>query len=412
MYAIKQDAVSVFSTDGTPNPERLHLVVADPSVAPVYRSFKFRLFTTAKQENALTVMLDAFCDLYNAGLQQRIEAYRRRGISLHYYDQAYELKAVRAVDERLASYSFSAEQEVLRRLNKTFSAFFGRIKRGEKTGYPRFRSKSRYSSANFRVGDGLTIRKNRRIGIVGIPGDIKIRQHRGLPSGAKIRAAVIRRLCGKWYVYFQIMLANAKPPNREFAPIGIDLGLINLVALSSGETVPTPQYMRHAAKQERRLQRALCRCKRGSKRRWKAKVRLGRHVTKTASQRQDGLHKLSRSLVDRFSHIAMEGLNVAGMAAGMLAKPIHNAAWGKFIQYVIYKAVNAGSAVVLVDPCGTSQTCPECGTVKHKALAERTHCCECGCTLDRDVAAAKIVLLRANFRSGTGLQTPNQRVAA
>ncbi len=65
-------------------------------------SYKFRLFTNTAQEAALAAMLGAFCELYNAGLQQRIEAYQRRGVSLRYGNQAGELKAVRAADERLA----------------------------------------------------------------------------------------------------------------------------------------------------------------------------------------------------------------------------------------------------------------------------------------------------------------------
>ena len=36
-----------------------------------------------------------------------------------------------------------------------------------------------------------------------------------------------------------------------------------------------------------------------------------------------------------------------------------------------------------------------CGTIKPKPLSERMHRCECGCVLDRDVAAAHIVHLRA-----------------
>lgn len=61
-------------------------------------SFRFRLFTMPRQADALAAMLGAFCDLYNAGLQQRIEAYRRRGVSLRYGNQAGELKAVREAD--------------------------------------------------------------------------------------------------------------------------------------------------------------------------------------------------------------------------------------------------------------------------------------------------------------------------
>jgi putative transposase len=85
-------------------------------------------------------MLGAFCELYNAGLQQRIEAYRRQRKSLGYVDQANELKAVRLADERLAGYSYSAEQQILRRLDKAFAAFFRRLKTKAKAGFPRFRA--------------------------------------------------------------------------------------------------------------------------------------------------------------------------------------------------------------------------------------------------------------------------------
>src|SRR3712207_4279770 len=123
-------------------------------------------------------MLRTLCDLYNAGLQQRIEAYRRRGLTLGYLDQANELKAPRAADDRLSLSSYSAEQQVLRRLDKAFKAFFRRLKeRRGKAGFPRFQAKSRFDSAEFRVGDGLTIRRSKRLGITGIPGEIKVKWH-------------------------------------------------------------------------------------------------------------------------------------------------------------------------------------------------------------------------------------------
>jgi putative transposase len=375
-------------------------------------SYKYRLFTTATQEAALSGMLGAFCDLYNACLQQRIEAYQRRGVSLRYGNQAAELKAVRAADDRLAGYSFTAEQQVLRRLDKTFSAFFGRVKRGAKPGFPRFRAKARFDSAEMRVGDGVTIRKSKRLGIVGIPGEIKVKWHRDILAGAKLGAAVISRKAGKWFVYFQIELAEGEPIERPFAPVGIDMGLTSLVALSTGETVPTPQHTKNAAKAMRRAQRSVARKRRHSKRQRKAKLRVARLSARIANRRRDHSHKLSRSLADRFSHIAMEDLNIKGLAGGMLAKSVHNAAWNQLVQHVTYKAESAGSVLVLVDPRGTSQTCPECGTIKRKTLAERLHICECGCVLDRDVAAARVVLIRADFPGGTPGQAPSQRIAA
>jgi putative transposase len=108
----------------------------------------------------------------------------------------------------------------------------------------------------------------------------------------------------------------------------------------------------------------------------------------------------------------MEDLNIKGLAAGMLAKSVHNAAWNQLVQHIGYKAECAGSTLKLVDPRGTSQTCPECGTIRRKTLAERRHTCDCGYHVDRDVAAARIVLMRAGFGPGTGLQAPSQRIAA
>jgi putative transposase len=129
-------------------------------------SYKFRLYPTRIQAAALDLLLGSLCDLYNAALQQRIEAYRRQGRTLRYADQAAELKAVRAADERLAGFSFSTEQQVLRRLDKAFAAFFRRLKKGGKAGFPRFRAKSMFDSAEMRVSDGLTLKRSRRIGVM------------------------------------------------------------------------------------------------------------------------------------------------------------------------------------------------------------------------------------------------------
>src|SRR5918911_443619 len=174
-------------------------------------SYKYRLYPSRVQATALEAMLGAFCDLFNAGLQQRIEAYRRQGKTLRYADQANQLKAVRAVDERLAAFSFSAGQQVLRRLDKAFRAFFRRLReRKGKAGFPRFQAKSRFDSAEFRVGDGLTVRKTKRLGIVGIPGEIKVKWHRDIPAEAKVGAAVLCRNGGRWYIVFQIEVPGAE----------------------------------------------------------------------------------------------------------------------------------------------------------------------------------------------------------
>src|SRR4051812_14158673 len=255
-------------------------------------------------------MLHAFRDLFNAALQQRVEAYRRRGASLRYLDQAGELKAVRLADERLARFSYSAEQQVLRRLDKAFAGFFRRLKAGQKPGFPRFRGRDRWHAAEFRVGDGLTLRKGGRLTVVGVPGEIKVRWHRPLPNAPK--AAVLTRQAGRWFVVFQVE-TPAAAPREDFTPVGIDLGLSSLVALSTGETGNTPAWTRRTAKGLRKRQRALARCKPRSGVRAKRKAALARYQAKVASRRRDFLHKLSAGLAGRFSHLAMEDLNTKGL---------------------------------------------------------------------------------------------------
>lgn len=371
------------------------------------RSFKFRIRPSRAQAEALDAMLGDACALYNACLEQRIDAYRRRGVSLRYGNQAAELKAVREADPAFAQWSFTTLQQVLRRVDKTFSAFF---KRGR--GFPRFRSRARFDSVDMRVGDGLTIRKTRRLGVVGVPGQIKVRWHREIPEGAKLGHAVMSRQAGKWFVCFQAEFDAPEAAAPDRPAVGVDLGLNSLIATSDGEAIQAPRFARKAAAALRRHQRALARAKRGSNRRRKAKARLAAASARVANQRRDFAHKLSRSLADRFDLIAFENLNLAGLKRGMLARSVHDAAWSQIVQFTTYKAEGAGGSVVLVDPRGTSQTCPECGTIKPKRLSERMHRCDCGCTLDRDVAAAKVVLQRATSGPGTGLRTPSQRIAA
>jgi putative transposase len=191
---------------------------------------------------------------------------------------------------------------------------------------------------------------------------------------------------------------------KRRATVGIDVGLTSLVALSSGETIPRPGFAKKAAKGLRRRARALARCKKGSNRRRKVRLLKAKYEERIANRRRHHLHVISKNIVDRFGGIAVEDLNVKGLAAGMLAKHVNDAAWSELIAMLDYKAEKAGGQVVKVNPRGTSQQCPECGQVAAKALSDREHVCDCGCALDRDVAAAMVIHQRAfGFGAGAAL---------
>ncbi len=93
--------------------------------------------------------------------------------------------------------------------------------------------------------------------------------------------------------------------------------------------------------------------------------------------------------------IAVEKLNIKGLARTRLAKSIHDAGWNQFLSQLVIKAGNAGRLVVAANPAGTSQTCPDCGAIKKKNLSERIHSCACGLECHRDHASARVILARA-----------------
>jgi len=363
----------------------------------MHLTYKYRVYPTKQQANELDGMLGAFCDLYNAGLQQRIEAYQRKKLTLACITQCNELKACREADERLASFGFTAEQQVMRRLDKAFKAFFGRLKKKSKAGFPRFQKKKQYDSAEFRVGDGLTIKKSDRLGIVGISSEIRVRWHRALP--VKPKSAVLTRTNGKWYICFQIELPDVEI-REPVNPVGIDVGLNQLMALSDGKSFDHPRYYRKSQAKQRRLQRALSRCKRNSKGRNKARMRLARHSAHVANQRRDHAHKLTSDLIKTYDGFAIENLQIKNMVKSNMAKSIHDAAWNQITSFISYKAASAGMRCVAVDSRGTSQNCSDCGSIPliKKTLSVRTHVCvDCGLVLDRDVNAARNILQRSRL---------------
>src|SRR5262245_12644429 len=103
------------------------------------KTYKEKLRPTPAQERELEVVLWRCRDLYNAALEQRIIAYQRRRVSLSRYEQEADLKAIRAEFPEYAASHSHILHDTLARLDKTYQAFFRRIQRGEKAGFPRFK---------------------------------------------------------------------------------------------------------------------------------------------------------------------------------------------------------------------------------------------------------------------------------
>lgn len=368
-------------------------VYREPKEPLMRRTFKYRLYPTATQQELLRQQLSEACRFYNAALQERRDAYRSHQRSLNYYDQAKQLKEIRASgDLGLANYGCC--QEVLKRIDKAFKAFFGRVKQGGQAGFPRFKSHRRYDSMTFpRHGDGNKLLE-RHLRVQGV-GEIKIKLHRAV-SG-KIKTVSVKRESEYWYACFSCEVA-AQPLPENTNHVGIDVGLESFATLSTGEVVANPGWFKTAQQRLRRAQRRLSRRKKYSKR-WRKAAQFVVQVHRdVVNQRQDFQHKLSREIVDANQFIVVEDLNVKGLARGMLAKSVADASWSTFLNMLAYKAESASRQFVKVDPRGTSQRCP-CGQPAGKKLHDRMHKCSCGLQTTRDHASSLEIL-----RLGLSLQ--------
>jgi len=372
------------------------------NVVGMILTYCYRLLPSKAQHRALEAIVEDQRQLYNAALEERVGAYRKAGLTRTYVDQCKALTEWRRSDPEAASFPLCLQRWTLKQLDEAYRGFFRRVKAGGKPGFPRFRGKARFDSFGFREFSGIGL-DNGRLRFKGMPSGLRVHLHRPLPEGVPIRSCVFRRDVKGWKVGFAVEVATA-PQRPCTRAVGVDLGISTFAALSDGGFVPSLKAARRAERGLRRANRALDRKTRGSRGRRKARLALARCHSKTARARLDHLHKASARLVRDYDAIAVEKLNVKGLARSALAKDVHDASWAKFVSILRYKAECAGTRLIEVDPYDTSQDCSGCGIKVLKGLSERLHeCPHCGLAIDRDLNAARNILHRA----GVGPGLPN-----
>jgi putative transposase len=380
----------------------------------MFRTFKYRLRPEGAQTKSLDYLLWQARLVYNAALEQRITVYQQTGKSVHYTDQWGHFRDLRREQaDTLGQLNATCLQQMLRRLDKAFAAFFRRVKAGETPGFPRFKGCNRFKSLEFTYGDGCKLRVNpegRASCYVQNVGELRLAYHRPVPTDATIKHVVVKQTAGRWYVCLMLALPDPAPvaegqPIEK--PVGVDAGLKSLLALSDGTLVDNPRWLRESLAKLRRLQRHAARQMKGSHRQRDTYAQIAQLHEHLANQRRDYWHKVARNMVRQHDLIALEDMPLAFMMRNPhLALSAHDAGLNGWQQYLHYKAEEAGVRVVAVKPRNTSQACSGCGVIVPKGLSVRVHACpECGLTLDRDVNAARNILkLALNNPPGRGGQ--------
>jgi putative transposase len=370
----------------------------------VIRTYKYLLRPDKEQEQSLDFLLWQSHHLYNAALEQRISVYRETQKGINYPSQWKYFKDVRnANPDTFGKLNATSVQQMLRRLDKSFSAFFRRLKSGKTPGFPRFKGRNRFKSIEFTYGDGCKLRQDngRSSFYVQNVGVMKMCYHRRIPADAALKHVVIKKNNNRWYACLMLEFSERPiPPRTENKAIGIDVGLKSLLALSDGTLIENPRWFRESQAKLGVLQRKASRRVKGSNRRRKAYEEVAELHEHVANQRRDFFHKTTKVLVDEYSLIGIEDLTLAFMNRNRsLSLSSHDAGFGEFRQLLTYKAENAGTLVIVVNPAYTSQVCSKCGTIVEKDLSVRVHKCDCGLEIDRDVNAAINILALAKART-------------
>jgi putative transposase len=386
------------------------------------RAFKFRAYPTRPQDGRAVRLLADHCDLYNAALEERREAWRMDQVSISYGMQSAQLKEIRRADpEGQGRHSFTAQQQTLRRLNTVFAAFYARAEMG-KAGYPRFKPYRRFSQVGFVAGDGAKWTpappgRWARAAFQAV-GSVKVRQHRPVPGPVKLLQ--LKREHRRWYVIV-ITDTGAEPLPATGRAAGVDVGVARFLTTSDGQIIANPKFLAASAETIARLQRRKEHARRGSGNHKRLRRSLAKQWRKVRNRRRDFHHKTARALADTYDVIALETLNIAGMtrrpaprpdpgnpgaflpnmaaAKAGLSKAILDAGWAQFATILTAKAESAGRRVVFVDPAGTSLTCHLCGRECTRPRQDTVICPAHG-MIGADLNGARNIATRAGLGSG------------
>lgn len=351
------------------------------------KSYKFKIKRPSKAiVQKFEQTLDICRELYNAGLQERRDAWELNRVSISYYDQQNQLPEIKKFRDDLKDVYAQVLQDTLKRLDKTFKGFFERIKRNKKAGFPRFKGQNRFDSFCFPQG-GFKLTDDKLM--LSKIGSVKLHLSRTMQG--KVKTCTIKREVSGWFAIFTVEVERQILPKTGKA-IGIDAGIESFITLSDGTQIKNLKFYQSTQKKLRVAQRSVARRVESSNSRKKSASRVKKIYQKIKNQRQDFQHKISTNLIKNFDLIAIEKLNILGMSKGILAKQINDVAWGNFFQMLKYKAENADKKLIEINPNGTSQTCL-CGEAVRKDLSVRFHHCnKCGYKNHRDIVSAQVIL--------------------
>ncbi len=379
------------------------------ALAPLKKGYKYRVYPTLEQQEQLAGLFGSNRFLWNFLIDRTEKAYQLYQEQLKLnpanppdypktdgYSFCSMIPAIKQEFPWMKDHSSVSLQQTALHLGNAYKTFFQGRKLSRKPGKPRFKSKRNRQSVS--LTKTAFILKDGQFTIAKMKEPLSVVWSRDLPSEPS-SCTLSKTPTGEYYVSFT---CEYTPPKTSGTSVtGIDLGLTHLATLSDGTKIDNPRHYQTTQRRLKRLQQCLSRKQKGSKNRTKARIRVARCHQRTAAQRKDHLHKLSRTLVNENQVIGLETLKVANMVRNRkLAKHIQSAAWSTLTQYIAYKAKESQHCrVILMHPYfPSSHICAVTGKKLDRKLdLKERHwdCPHCGQKHDRDVNAAQVIATEA-----------------
>ncbi len=347
----------------------------------VQRGYKYRILPTKEQEESLLQCGGNARFLWNYALKTNQDYYKKTGKFKFYHELAVSLPKLKE-DYTFLKESFSQSlQMVLRQFDKALKDSFKKEK-----GFPSFKKK-------MLLNDSFTCPQKWRLGkgFVFIPkiGEVKWIKHRAMKG--KPKSITISQDGDKWHCSVLCEYTIPDKAKKCDNVVGCDVGLKEFVTLSDGTIISNPK---HTKKHENKLakeQRKLSKKQKGSKNRFKQRLKVRKIQNKIRDTRKDFLHKTSNSIAKNYDGIFVEDLNIKGMMKNhCLAKSIGDVSWSEFNRQLEYKCKWSFKYYLKIgrfEP--TSKTCSNCGCVQEMPLSKRIFDCpDCGISIDRDLNAS------------------------
>lgn len=368
---------------------------------------KIGIQVNKKQAEKLWKVSKLLNNLYNCGLEQKIQAYKNNKISISVFEQKREIPSIK---EELKEYQLPFGRllhETLLILDKSYKGFFTRVKKNKEgnKGFPRFRSSKKFFTMPFEK-EHVTIKDDYfyyKFGNKSKLKAMKLKLMEEVPENYKTVYLSYNK--NGFFVSFSFEKQELiKRTNNEV--LAIDLGIKRVATGVS--TINKPFFSKSISKNQKyfskltdKIRSIRDRKKKGSNRYKYYTDKLSRIYQLKKNKEQDFLHKLSHKLTNKFVErtIVCGDLRIKSMVReknqGLNRSVQNNSMMYDFVQKLKYKSVLYGKELKLINEAYTSKTCSSCGNIKSMSLSQRRYKCSCcGFEEDRDYNSAINILNR------------------